>query len=83
MTVFECVMISRKIACAAACLSPSEPARAISAKSLPILPLIVCSDNLILLGRDHSEIIRNSVSDYFPTPVHREVQHLQVVGIFV
>ena len=66
MTVFECVEISRKIACATACLSPSEPAHAISAESLSILSFTVCSDNLILTGRGKTEIIRDRISELFP-----------------
>ena len=62
MTVFDCVVISRKIACSAACLSPTEPAHTIK-RSVLVYP-VTCSfpENLIFFCRNHPEIIRNSIS---------------------
>ena len=65
MTVFDCVVISRKIACSAACLSPAELAGAIKRKVLvhPVtLSRALFPDNLILVGRNHPEVICNSIS---------------------
>ena len=47
MTVFDCVVISRKIACSAARLSPAEPARAIEQRVL--VDPVACSFFLIIL----------------------------------
>ena len=62
--------------CAAACLSPSKPARPTSAKSVSILSASVCSDNLILLGQFHTEIIRYSISKLFPMFRQRFIKKL-------
>ena len=66
LSVVGSIVISRKFGCSATCLSPTGPAHAKSAKSLPSLLHIVCLDNLILAGRDHPEVIRNSISELWP-----------------